>query len=155
MIKTFFTAVPKWIYWVAMLIIVAAALIIFYIFWTLWFPPSTFSTDQPYKITTVVVAQGTKVGYQAKFCARKEQRFMSERQLLNVDSGILWDVPDLIVYLPIGCITQNLTADTPSEAPAGRYKIIERISVKINSIQNEEYSHESEPFNITQRGMIR
>jgi hypothetical protein len=152
--KTLLTT-KSWIYWAAIIIIIAAALMILFISWLFLRPSRPFTADQPYKVTTPVVAQGTKVTYQARFCTDKEQRFTSERQLLNTDNGVLWDIPDLIIYLPRGCETQTFVADTPSEAPAGKYKVIERINLRLNSIQTEAYQYESEPFNITQRGIIR
>lgn len=153
-IKTLLTT-RSWIYWGAIIVIIAAAVMILVVSWLFLKPIQPFTADQPYKVTTPVVAQGTKVNYQARFCAKKEQRFTSERQLLNTDDAVLWDIPDLIIYLPTGCATQIFVADTPSEAPAGKYKVIDKINLRLNSIQTEQYQFESEPFQITEKGIIR
>jgi len=136
----------SWLYRSIILIIVLSALVVLYVSFLFVSPRKPISASD-YQILNPVVNIGTKIGYSLIFCADKNIQFEDRRQLLASDFT-LYPISSVIVHLDKGCTQRKFEALTPSNVPEGEYKILNTITLRLNSIQQTEVNFSSDVFKV-------
>ena len=140
----------KKLQFLALLVVAIAAGLIIYISYLLLWPRLGVTVVQPYKVLTPTIKQGTYMDYEVTYCVDKDIQFIVKRELLNTDTGELWDVPDRINTLGQGCTTEVHRVLTPLRIDPGEYKMIASVTFSVNSIKSVHKDYETEPFIITE-----
>jgi len=141
--------ITPWLTRLAVVIPILAALMILYISF-LFFSPSRPVSVSEYRITTPIVNTGTYIAYSLILCAKKNVQFVDERQLLALPSFTLYDLPDAIVHLDKGCSQRKMEVLIPPNIAEGTYKILDSVTIKLNSLQSAQIDFSSENiFNVT------
>jgi hypothetical protein len=140
-----------WLTRLAVVIPILAALMILYVSFLFFSPAKPVSVSE-YRITTPIVNTGTYIAYSLIFCAKKNVQFVDSRQLLALPSFTLYDLPDAIVHLDKGCSLRKLEVLIPPNIAEGQYKILDSVTIKLNSIQSAQVDFASEnTFNVTKK----
>lgn len=138
-----------WFQKLSLLIVMSGSAVMLYLGYLLFYPVNPIKVVQPYKVVTPSVPQGDRLVYEVEYCLDEAQNFVVHRELFNTKTGELWDVPDRINYLPANCVKEVHDLITPMRADLGTYKMIARVSVKVNPVRWENYQFETEVFEIT------
>jgi hypothetical protein len=146
-IQTLLTTTPKWLYWLAITIMIVSALIVLYVSFLIVIPINPVSVSA-FKIITPIVNTGTNLSYSLIYCAEKNTQFIEIRQLLSAENSTLYSLPSAVIHLDKGCALRQLIVITPSNIPAGQYKLLNSINIRLNSIQTAEVNYSSNVFNI-------
>jgi len=139
--------ITPWLTRLAVVIPILAALMILYVSF-LFFSPAKPISVSDYHIITPIVNTGTRIGYTLIYCANKTSQFVEERQLLAISDSTLYPLASVIVHLDKGCSQRKLDALTPSNIPEADYKILNTITLRLNSIQQTEVNFSSDVFKV-------
>lgn len=138
----------NWFQRISLHITIAAALMILYISYLLLWPIDPLTVTQPHHVLTPVVQQGTTLAYEVEYCSKFPVSFVVHRQLLNLDTGDLWMIPDRLNTIGQNCLHEKHEVLTPLRADLGKYKLIAEIQIQINPLREKTYHFESETFEI-------
>ena len=144
----------NWVNRVALWITIAGSLMVLYISYLLLFPKQIITVVQPYRILNSVIKQGDRLVYEVQYCVKKDVSFKVARQLINVDTGELWDVSDRVNNLKEGCIEENHDFLTPIRIDPGRYKMLASVNIRVNPLKFIQYEYETETFQVIESDAI-
>ena len=131
---------------IAFSITILGSLMMLYISFLILYPINLMTFVQPYHVVSPAVNQGGGVNYEVEYCASKELFLIINRQLENIKTGELWDVPDKALHLTKGCSKEMYDVPVPLKIAAGNYKLRDHVSIRINALRTEYYDFESESF---------
>ena len=127
--------------------IIIVGAVVFFSFLTLQ-PANWVKFVQPYHVISPFVNQGGGMNYEVEYCSKKELFLVVNRQLENIQTGELWDVPDRAAHISKGCSKEQHNVPIPVKIEAGTYKLQASISIKVNPLRTDTYNFESESFQI-------
>jgi len=134
----------------SLLIIGTGSFLIIYIAWLLLGPQDPMKVVQPHRILTPVINQGERIFYEVEYCLEKDEAFIVERTLININSGELWDIPDRLNNFPAGCTKEVHDVLTPIRLDPGDYKMMARILIEVNSLRVIDHNFVTEQFRVNQ-----
>ena len=128
---------------------VIGALMIIYISIIVLYPTRLIEFKQPFNVISPDVGRNNFIlTYEVEYCASRELFVTMNRQLENTETGILWDVPGLIMHMTKGCGKEMQSVPIPEKIAVGTYKVHSDISIKINALRTEDFIFESESFRV-------
>jgi len=133
---------------ISFLITILGSLMILYVSFLLLYGNNPITMVQPFKVITYSTGQGGIVNYETEYCSTREFYSIFNRQLENIETGELWDVPDQLRHITKGCTKEMRSLPVPTKIDFGTYKLHTIVNIKINAIRTEPFDYESESFNI-------
>ncbi len=140
----------SWVNRIALWITIVAALMVLYISYLLLYPSRIINVIQPYHVVNQVIKQGDRLVYEVQYCVEKDISFKVQRQIINVDTGELWDVSDRIDTFKKGCTKEIHSFLTPLRLDVGRYRMLASINIRVNPLRYMQYEYETEVFQVNE-----
>lgn len=113
-------------------------------------PANAFKAKvQPYPILTPVVAIGAEIKWHVNSCHINNLSFESTRQLKNVDTGKIIDIPEHNTQsqTPVGkCMEADRTFVLPIAAEPGRYELIFDVQTTVNPWNTTQAFYKTDIF---------
>jgi len=138
----------RWFQQTALVITILGALMVIYVSFLLLYTSNPLTVVQPFKVITYSTGQGGSIHFEMEYCSDKDSFQIFNRQLENINTGDLWDVPDQVIHLSKGCSKEMRDVPLPTRIDVGTYKLRMTVNIKINSVRTEKFEYTSESFQV-------
>ena len=138
----------RWFQHTALVITILGSLMILFLSFIYLHTSNPLEVVQPFKTITVFTKPGGGLLYNIEYCSTKNFTTVFNRQLENINTGELWDVPDQVMNIVKGCVKEMRSLPIPLGVEVGTYKLRNSVIIEVNPVRSETFNYESESFTV-------
>ena len=117
------------------------------LFWLTYpYKPLVFN-DSVFPIKNKIVRQGGTLTYVSDYCKNTNLSAVITRTFTN---GLVFIVPAVTSYRPVGCQVINVVVSIPVELPPGKYFLQNLYSYQVNPLRTVVVAHNTEEFEVVE-----